>query len=538
MSTYNTGPQQSHFMVSVPSAPQVASAIPAQSRLTHFIARNNGLPVPLIPADELPFSVKLHNVPRVLTPTQAYGLHYCGTAPDSGTTFQLEHDTTPSALMQRSTSQPQNETQHVRSQTNATSKHFLAPGALARQALRNSSSNSCAPQGTALPKRQLSASENAMSWRRSDPIAGVARNDNASNSANDAAQSVIDAILRSETGAEAAERIGYHPKDSTPPPSGVVPDQEKKEYCTYWILHGDCMYVQQGCRYKHEMPSKEKLQQIGIRHVPRWWQEQNAAIRMGGEKAIVGPFKRPEEWLNTRKGSDTISEASSSSRSSGTTSCTSEEEKMAVKQEKRAVPKSETKVKSRSTVPGIPPIRPSSRAEAERERTPSSGSDLIDFAPLVPAPTQAETPPVASASKRTVATMERSATKPAGSSNSPGVKAPRSPPRATKVFVPAGESPKLHLADAKKREWIAATKAARTPSPSKYVKLGDVKILKKEGSETQIGGLAASKWAPKADETAAVKETHKRGKSGCRIRRPASFSPATRKKTEGTGEEK
>ncbi|KAK4627527.1 hypothetical protein CLAFUR0_04572 [Fulvia fulva] len=532
MSTYNTYTQQPNFMPGMPSAPSVVTAAPGQSRLTYFIARNNGIPVPLIPADELPFSVKLQNVPRVLTPAQAYGLHYCGSAPYSGTTFQVEVDAATSTCMQRSTSQPQNEPSYIRSQANTNTKHFLAPDALARQALNNSTAISSVPSVVTVPKRPVSASETAMSWRRSDPVKPAP----AITTSTDATQSVIDAILRSETGAEAAERIGYYPKDSTPPPSGVIPDQEKKEYCTYWILHGDCMYVQQGCRYKHEMPSKEKLHQIGIRHVPRWWQEQNAAIRMVGEKAIVGPLKKPEEWLNMRKGSDTSSETSTATAESKAASGTSVEEELATKQEKPAVPKS----KSRSTSPVVPPTRPASPMDTGKERKPSCDVDLIDFAPLLPTPSSAKAPTPSSTqtTKRSVTISEPSIIKTPELATARTIKSPDSPPKTTKVFVPAGESPEAHIADAKKRERMAAGKASRTPSPSKNVKPGDVKILAKQSSEAKVEGLAASKWASKVDEGATAKETPKRGKSGCRIRRPASSSPAARKKTEAIGEKK
>ena len=51
----------------------------------------------------------------------------------------------------------------------------------------------------------------------------------------------------------------------------VPPPNDKKIYCTHWIRHGECDYVQQGCRYKHEMPSLEKLRDIGFTKYPTWW---------------------------------------------------------------------------------------------------------------------------------------------------------------------------------------------------------------------------------------------------------------------------
>jgi hypothetical protein len=44
-----------------------------------------------------------------------------------------------------------------------------------------------------------------------------------------------------------------------------------KVYCTYWIRHGECDYIQQGCLYKHEMPDEATCAIIGFRVVPQWW---------------------------------------------------------------------------------------------------------------------------------------------------------------------------------------------------------------------------------------------------------------------------
>lgn len=68
----------------------------------------------------------------------------------------------------------------------------------------------------------------------------------------------------------------------------------KKEFCTHWIRTGECDYVQQGCRYKHEMPSPTKLKTIGFPWgYPRWWTEkvlrERAPVRISPDKDV---FKR------------------------------------------------------------------------------------------------------------------------------------------------------------------------------------------------------------------------------------------------------
>ncbi|KAL9059163.1 MAG: hypothetical protein Q9162_001381 [Coniocarpon cinnabarinum] len=73
---------------------------------------------------------------------------------------------------------------------------------------------------------------------------------------------------------------GIGPTSHRPfPPSGREPDASRKVYCTHWIRTGECDYIQQGCYYKHEMPGRRTLQEIGFRKVPRWWQEQIAATK-------------------------------------------------------------------------------------------------------------------------------------------------------------------------------------------------------------------------------------------------------------------
>ncbi|KAK5144103.1 hypothetical protein LTR04_001677 [Oleoguttula sp. CCFEE 6159] len=109
-------------------------------------------------------------------------------------------------------------------------------------------------------------------WRRSQGVQ------------SDSTQAVIDAIVSSDP--SAAARLGYVPRREAPPPSGTQPNQEKKEYCTYWIRTGECDYIQQGCLYRHDMPDRATLEKIGFRSVPRWWQEKNA-IKVGASNSSI-----------------------------------------------------------------------------------------------------------------------------------------------------------------------------------------------------------------------------------------------------------
>ncbi|CAK3761062.1 hypothetical protein DOTSEDRAFT_33250 [Lecanosticta acicola] len=511
------------------------STAPGHSRLAYFITRNNGLPVPLIPADELPFSVKLQNVPRVLTPDQTLGLQYAGSAPYTGVTFVLDKEVA-GLPMQRSTSGPPGESMHARSQSGA-ARQFLAPDAHARQALASHASSS--PQ--TLPMRPVSASETAKSWRRTEPLPS-------SSADRDATQSAIDAILHSSSGAETADRIGYRSRSNiTPPPSGVIPDQEKKIYCTHWILQGWCMYEQQGCRYKHEMLDEEGLKSIGIKHTPRWWKEQNAPVKLGfassAEKraaaagtsppTTVGVLTKPEDWLKARKGSESSIGSSEDGQHSETTAATSEEETLTRKGGKQAVTPSTSSKSSKATSPTLPPARPSTPVQkAVKTREPSTTSDLIDFAPLLPTLSSSR-----STSKSTAGYVEilKRAVKVDSKEENPG-KSPIA--RKPAVFVPAGESPEVHIADFKKRERLARNKTTRTPSPVQKTKTTATTSPEakkdKEAVKIKPTGLQASRWAAAAHAQGHIKRT----KSDCRPRRPGSSSPAARKSAADKNEKK
>lgn len=73
-----------------------------------------------------------------------------------------------------------------------------------------------------------------------------------------------------------------------------VKGTHRKEFCSYWIRHGECDYSQQGkqtnmnfvfrrwhanrtakgCLFKHEMPTDiSMLDKLGLRDIPRWYRE-------------------------------------------------------------------------------------------------------------------------------------------------------------------------------------------------------------------------------------------------------------------------
>jgi len=511
-----------------------------QPRPQYFISRVNGPLVPLIPADELPFNIRLQNVPRTLPFDQTYGMQYIGTVPSTGLTYKLEDD---SVALQRSVSQPSaplangSSPAPVCSQSDKATpmKQFLAPDAAVRQTLAQKALATY-PTATATlqpppPKRPVSAHETATSWRSSKPVI--------SKPSADKAQALIDAVISSDSGAAEAARIGYIPRSTSPPPSGVLPDQEKKEYCTYWIRRGECDYMQQGCLFKHEMPDLVTLKKIGIRSVPRWWTERNSATKFAGSggdgKASVGPIVKSSVWLD-RKSKDE-SESEDEDDDDGSAGLRSGAEKVGVTTT-TTVKKLTEPVKgwAASTSKKVSPSMsgPTNRASViaddvspapDDHRKYSTTSDLIDFAPLSFTPSPTPSPSL---------TSSASVTSSPGSSHD----APLTPPTpalddtsearhsaslsstattsTTRVFVPKGESPAHHISAAKKRESASRQQTRREAA------LFEQQRQKQKASTAKDVSMASQHAAPLHHVHGQGAKRGAGASNGCRVRRPAN----------------
>ena len=90
--------------------------------------------------------------------------------------------------------------------------------------------------------------------------------------------------------------------------SGKPSNDSKKVYCTYWLRTGECDYMQQGCRFKHEMPDFETLKSLGFREVPKWWTDSqtganaNADTKTATKPAIGSESRRaapPQQNIQT-----------------------------------------------------------------------------------------------------------------------------------------------------------------------------------------------------------------------------------------------
>ncbi|KAJ5168097.1 uncharacterized protein N7482_003691 [Penicillium canariense] len=210
----------------------------SQARPSFFCSRPNGVLTPLIALDDLPAQVTIRGVARILTAGETQGMTSCGvvaprsepwtldgTAPTSHGGIINKGDLAELQAVLLKIMADDNVATHLRMSI----KGILYRGLDAAYILDTPASNAAAGQSTS-PVLYDNAAGNA------------GNTDNTGNYGN------------------------YG--------NGKQSLNHKKEYCSYWIRHGECDYQQQGCLYKHEMPTDPfMLEKLGLRDIPRWYRE-------------------------------------------------------------------------------------------------------------------------------------------------------------------------------------------------------------------------------------------------------------------------
>lgn len=433
---------------------------------------------------------------------QTCGMRHVGTHPFTGQYFKLEADAT----------------QHATDRTNVYHKNntslkppVFAPSNILRQDEQEKQDTVFASKIEQPTSQKLPVSATATTWRRSDDVTSAK------------SQMIIDSIVAS------GSRSPTHPSQTvlrgsrspTGSPSNFS-EQGDKIYCTHWIRHGECDYMQQGCRYKHEMPDRATLTSIGFRTVPRWWQEKTAFQLGQSAVPTVGPVMKPSEWLKQRRSShDSQSDEESESepedeaggeKESGVDSspaeihlpqhaATAKTAASEVGKEVNVLEPKKTMLHSDEIVAQAPAITATSGVDKLNRSLPDG--DLIDFSPRSS---------IATTSCKLDATTDSLNPPDSRFKDLPALSIPKvrveekqatTPPR--KVFVPAGESTEFHVADARKHAQMQGGKLespatpvpsiTRGPSIEKQSLVKPLAILKRSDTKT---GLMASKHAPPA----------------------------------------
>ncbi|KAI0390268.1 hypothetical protein F5Y17DRAFT_73131 [Xylariaceae sp. FL0594] len=127
------------------------------------------------------------------------------------------------------------------------------------------------------------------------------------NSPSDTIQSRIDNIIAAtpSTPTQAGTSGIGAPTSS----AGGAPSQRRpKIYCDKWVHEGTCAFTQQGCKYKHEMPSDKATQhQLGLFHgYPQWWKKHQADLARQREMPMESPGSdaggsNPDSRSNTER---------------------------------------------------------------------------------------------------------------------------------------------------------------------------------------------------------------------------------------------
>jgi hypothetical protein len=82
-------------------------------------------------------------------------------------------------------------------------------------------------------------------------------------------------------------------------PSGHPTMRPRKEWCDKWIHDGKCAFTQQGCKFKHEMPSDpETLERLGLFSGPPVWYIR----KLDADARRMGLAARSTDWRSAREG--------------------------------------------------------------------------------------------------------------------------------------------------------------------------------------------------------------------------------------------
>ncbi|KAJ9351761.1 hypothetical protein DTO027B9_6137 [Paecilomyces variotii] len=198
-----------------------------------FISRPNGTMTPMIAVDELPAHISIRGVPRVLAPSETQGMTSLGSIPPRAQFYVVEG--VPLINPRVPTPGPPNQ--------------FLQDVNLQTSIMRVASDENLTPSQR-LALQTMLQQNLPQNWIVPSPAVGPWGPAN--------------------TAGHGGARSNSGRRD------GNVTHNPKKEFCSYWIRHGECDYQQQGCLYKHEMPKDlPTLEKLGLRDIPRWYREKH-----------------------------------------------------------------------------------------------------------------------------------------------------------------------------------------------------------------------------------------------------------------------
>ncbi|EKV07282.1 Zinc finger, CCCH-type [Penicillium digitatum] len=195
------------------------------SRPQFFCTRPDGTLTPLVAVDELPSNVTIRGVSRTLNAGETQGMTSCGLATQRSESWSVDGVTQSS-------------------EREAGKEPLPDMHSLLLQVITNKN----------VPE-PMRASAQAILFQGIDSPRGLGGQGTPANGLSPVAST-------------------YYVKN--PQMGNKHAPSSKKEYCSYWIRHGECDYSQQGCLYKHEMPTEfHMIEKLGLRDIPRWYREKH-----------------------------------------------------------------------------------------------------------------------------------------------------------------------------------------------------------------------------------------------------------------------
>jgi hypothetical protein len=205
-----------------------------------FITRQNGAMIPLVALDELPSTISIRGVPRTLSPHDISGMTGVGT-------FNSRHR------------------QYVVDNLNKGFDGFSTPGD------RSLMGSSFATPASRPLNHDVPWGFDRVSVFPAPPKAYGIQEQPPSNPNGPFANMPPSTPEPFAPSTESDLPLFHNLEDI---PIGRAPGI--KEYCSYWLRHGECDYAQQGCLYRHEVPlDRSTLEKLGLRDIPRWYREKH-----------------------------------------------------------------------------------------------------------------------------------------------------------------------------------------------------------------------------------------------------------------------
>lgn len=251
--------------------------------LRYYVVRDGDAIIPMVPVDQLPPWLELDGIPRQLTSRQKA---------DEGwkSTCNTNH---PAVSLQTKNIFPSND------------RRQLSPIEVRLPSTPEASSQYLAPDHFVLSQAGIEPEPSRQAGPYNDRSTTVERCSEQPRTPRTVTPDYTTSSFETpvSTNVHRPPSFGY----CSPNPSGLMPDHSKKVYCTHWIRTGSCDFTQQGCRYKHEMPSKTKLLELGYIRTPRWWLEKPAIRNPTWMEERRAATKMPENESPSPRAHDRLS---------------------------------------------------------------------------------------------------------------------------------------------------------------------------------------------------------------------------------------